>query len=545
MQKLEFTNGNGVSIDLTDHVNFGVTKWSGLSEVGVEVQTQQVPFADGNVYLDNLLSQREINVTVAIQDNGDLERRYELQRRLIECLNPKLGEGVLTYTNDYLSKQIKALPQVPVFPNKNSNESGTLKGSVTFTCCNPYWEDKKESIIPVGKGVTTITNSGDVPSSVKLDIFTSSAENLKITNLKNNKVLQFSETLTKDVNINTELGGKRVTSQQLKWKAKNINSLCSVIYCDDLGLLVAVGINGTILTSSDSLEWEQRNVGISITLNSICYSSDLNLFITVGANGVILTSSDGETWTSQTSGISNNLYSICYSSDLNLFITVGANGVILTSSDGETWTSQTSGITRNLNSICYSSELNLFVVVGDNGVILASSDGINWTSQSIGIINDLNSICYNSDLNLFVVVGFNGTILTSSNGINWTSQTSSITNVLRSTCYSSDLGLFIAVGNSGTILTSSDGINWTSQSSVSAYDLWGCCFSSDLTKFVIVGTVGIIINSYFSEAENLISELTPNSDMTFSLEVGENQIIISAKGRLNGRISYRNKYIGV
>ena len=46
MQKLEFTNGNGVSIDLTDHVNFGVTKWSGLSEVGVEVQTQQVPFAD-------------------------------------------------------------------------------------------------------------------------------------------------------------------------------------------------------------------------------------------------------------------------------------------------------------------------------------------------------------------------------------------------------------------------------------------------------------------------------------------------------------------
>ena len=89
MQKLEFTNGNRVSINLTDHINFGITKWSGLSEVGVEVQTQQVPFADGNVYLDNLLSQREISVTVAIQDNGDLKRRYELQRKLIECLNPK------------------------------------------------------------------------------------------------------------------------------------------------------------------------------------------------------------------------------------------------------------------------------------------------------------------------------------------------------------------------------------------------------------------------------------------------------------------------
>ena len=340
MQKLEFTNGNGVNINLTDHINFGITKWSGLSEVGVEVQTQQVPFADGNVYLDNLLSQREISVTVAIQDNGDLERRYELQRKLIECLNPKLGEGVLVYTNDYLSKQIKALPQIPIFPNKNSNESGTLKGSVTFTCCNPFWEDKKETIIPVGKGVTTITNIGDVPSSVKLDIFTSSAENLKITNLKNNKVLQFNKTLTKDVNINTELGGKRVTSQQLKWKGEN---------------------------------------------------------------------------------------------------------------------------RENLQSICYSSELDLFVAVGYKGTILTSSDGINWTSQNSGATNILESICY----------------------------------------------------------------------------------SSDLIKFVIVGQSGIIINSYFSETENLISELTPNSDMTFNLEVGENQILISAKGRLNVRISFRNKYIGV
>jgi hypothetical protein len=116
-------------------------------------------------------------------------------------------------------------------------------------------------------------------------------------------------------------------------------------------------------------------------------------------------------------------------------------------------------------------------------------------------------------------------------------------------CYSTDLNLFVEVGVNG-IMASSDGVNWIdiTQSLGTIEILNGICYSSDLSKFVIVGgssNVGVFVNSYFSEVENLISELTPNSDMTFNLEVGENQILISAKGRLNGRISFRNKYIGV
>ena len=133
MQKLVFINGNGIQIDLTAG-NFGITNWAGLSNTGLNIQTQQVPFEDGGVFLDALMEQREIEVTVAIYDGNNLELRYQKKRELISALNPKLGEGTLIYTNDYLSRQIKAVPQIPLFENKNSNDAGTLKASVAFSC---------------------------------------------------------------------------------------------------------------------------------------------------------------------------------------------------------------------------------------------------------------------------------------------------------------------------------------------------------------------------------------------------------------------------
>ena len=155
MQKLVFTNGGGQTIDLTSG-NFGITNWEGLSGVGLNIQVQQVPFQDGGVFLDALMEQREISVTVAIQDNNDLSARYERKRQLISVLNPKLGEGVLVYTNDYLSRQIKAVPQLPIFENKNSNDSGTLKASVTFSCCSPYWEDTEDTVVELELGENKI-----------------------------------------------------------------------------------------------------------------------------------------------------------------------------------------------------------------------------------------------------------------------------------------------------------------------------------------------------------------------------------------------------
>ena len=132
MQKLIWQNSKGEEINLTSG-HYGITNWQGFSEVSSNVQSQTVPFQDGSVYLDALLDERELSVTLAIQDNNDLELRYQLRRELIHALNPKLGEGYLIYSNDFISKRIKCVANVPVFENHNSNDTGTPKASLTWT----------------------------------------------------------------------------------------------------------------------------------------------------------------------------------------------------------------------------------------------------------------------------------------------------------------------------------------------------------------------------------------------------------------------------
>ena len=144
MQKLVWQNSNGDVIDLTSG-NYNITNWEGFSNADLNIQSQQVPFQDGGVFLDALIEQRELSVTLAMQDNGNLEERYRMRRELIHALNPKLGEGYLIYTNDFISKRIKCVAQIPLFPTHNSNDSGTPKASLAWTACEPYWEDLEET----------------------------------------------------------------------------------------------------------------------------------------------------------------------------------------------------------------------------------------------------------------------------------------------------------------------------------------------------------------------------------------------------------------
>ena len=83
------------------------------------------------------------------------------------------------------------------------------------------------------------------------------------------------------------------------------------------------------------------------------------LFVAVGDNGTIITSSDGTTWTSRTSGTTEKLRGGAYGK--STLVVVGRSGTILTSSDGSTWTSRTSGTSNKLKGITYGN--STFVAV--------------------------------------------------------------------------------------------------------------------------------------------------------------------------------------
>lgn len=552
MQKLVFINGAGTQIDLTAD-NFGITNWAGLSNTGLNIQTQQVPFEDGGVFLDALMEQREIELTVAIYDGNNLELRYQKKRELISALNPKLGEGTLIYTNNYLSRQIKAVPQIPIFENKNSNDAGTLKASVVFSCPSPYWEDVEEKFVNFSLGeVVSVDNQGDVPTSITARFFTQDATNPTIENMTTQQKIEVDTELTKTLNINTNAGQKKVYTENVNlesigcygefrdicfsknksmWVAVTsdgaifysyngtdwdicefdtdiIANFQGITYSETLGIFVAVGAyvsnaNCKLASSLDGVHWINRG-NYERGLNAVTFSKKLQIFVAVGEERIIV-SEDGVEWVEKARPV-YTFYSIVYSETLEMFVAVGERA-FFSSADGESWnniiTSDMSG--TDFNSVIFSERLGMFVSVGVKWidsvsyfVCVKSTDGVDWSVSTLTELGALYpmSIVYAEDIGLFVCVGRNYAILTSSNASDWTivENAGSTNEYYYTITYSKEQKKIISAGTSSKIIESTNGVNWDITQNVKG-NLNGVAYSKKLNLYIAVGNKGVILSS--------------------------------------------------
>lgn len=413
MQKLVFRNSAGNEIDLTSG-SFGIVNWAGLSNADLNIQTQQVPFEDGAVFLDALIEPREIEVTVAVYDGNDLGLRYQKKRELISALNPKLGEGVLIYTNDYLSKQIKAVPQLPIFENKNSNDAGTLKTTVVFSCPSPYWEDLEETEIdlPLGEYVT-VENEGDIPAQVEVDVSViSPTASYKISNETSEESITINGVQNENFKINTNIGNKGIyenVASQIALKdgnyIKNVITINGIIY----------GIRRqSIVKSTDGLDFtEVYNTGFGIEFVELKYFESKHLFVATLTYAKIAISSDGENWQeidlSEKIALdySKTIYSVVYSPDLDLFVITSELNRLIRTKDFITFELDADLQSYNLSKSVWFN--NKFILGGDNSIIKTSADGVTWATitnpvSNTGIIiesfyineNTLYALCNNS-----------------------------------------------------------------------------------------------------------------------------------------------------
>lgn len=580
MQKIRFVNGNGVEIDLTSG-NYGITAISGLSNANLNLQTQQVPNNDGSVYIDSLLDDRTIDMTVSLNDENDLEKRYQLRRELISALNPKLGEGYLYYKNDFLERRIKVIPNPPVIKNKNSNEKGTVKASVSFTACGVYWEDVEETVVELKSGIhKNIVNAGDVPCGVKVDI----------QNVNNNFIFKINDTFVNvsDINsypfvsLNSNKGEKSLIGKKLNFHPicniegvfdisysskrdefyiatssnlfltkdlkhfETLNKIssysCVTYYCDELDRLFL--FEGSQLRYSDDnglnfteIPWEYTQV------SSMVYGN--GKLVAVGTDYSIYVSSDnGLTWTRVQTGI-NYLYDkIIYKN--GLFIAEGGfgrtSGIISVSSDGINWS--TSYYNRALWDIDFSDDLQLFVAVGNDGYTVYSSDGINWTVNWLTDTEDMMCVKYIPWLNSFVASGIKNYF--SSDGINWEEKGEGITSISGDSCYISisDNGNILAFVKNQELKYSLNCEKYFYFNSLD-FSINDSIFSNKLNKFIIVGVKdglsgrisissdGINWEKTTSPGTNLLTNIIECGSYFFVVERTDSNITIYKSSDLN------------
>jgi len=221
------------------------------------------------------------------------------------------------------------------------------------------------------------------------------------------------------------------------------SNLSAVTYT---GQFVALGTDGSILTSSDGLTWALAANPVPGTgMNAIAFGPGLH--VAAGSGGNIFTSPDLITWTQATSNTVNDLYSVSF---LNGgFVATGANGTLVTSPDGVTWTVQVSNTASALRSAAFRALPARYVAVGDAGAIVTSADGVAWNLITPPpLAQNLSSVVFGSR---FVAVGQGGAVAFSDDGTNWTQASAGSANLTRVLFAPA---MYIAVGAAGANVVS-------------------------------------------------------------------------------------------
>lgn len=456
MQKLSFINSLGKKIDFTDGVNFGVIQWKGLSEVDTDLQTQTSPFQDGSVYLDSVLANRDLSFTVALNDGGNLKNRYQKKEFATSVLNPKLGEGILFYKNDFLEKRITVVPETPVFPTKNMNDPGTLHFDVSFIACDPYWQNIDDTVVRGDfNSEVPVNNPGDVPCNIIIEIpGGKNIKNPQIINATNGKKLKYEGTLTDYLEINTNYGKKSCMTERLNFNLSVGGDFTDITYGN--GMFVAVGAESNILTSSDGINWVSQSSNVFANFVSIAYGN--GMFVITGVNittleSFILSSPDGESWT-ETRYIEDGQFpSVTFFEKTNRFVAVCQNfsaetSFFLTSSDGINWAQTYSFIREIAPAGGFVTSAEKIIYFGTYlgkwdpqtgswsmepaSFILTSLDGLSWTEtyyDNTGFYFSSNAeIATNSTGKKYMALmskaheldpGYDYFILSSPDGENW------------------------------------------------------------------------------------------------------------------------------
>ena len=339
------------------------------------------------------------------------------------------------------------------------------------------------------------------------------------------------------------MSSKRVTG------INYIGQFNKIVYSKKMNKFLVIGINtGYVFTSSDGINWLQSTVLENRVLNCAIYVDEWEKFFVAGDSNNIFNSNDGINWNG---AIIPDTYSpvisMIYSKKQNKLI-ASNYGNIYASSNGINWEILSQ---QFIAVLAYSEKLNLYIGFESGSIFYysTSSDGINWETYEFNLSNSFNitNAIFAEELGLFIVL-CQGGVLTSPDGINWEEHT--LENVILSdVIYSEELCMLIACGThnkKGCIAVSYDGKTWNVEDLQTDSGLMSISENTKNINFCIVGTEAKILNSIKVEGENIINDLSNDSDLSLSLESGENELLLTCEeGNVNGVISYRQKYIGV
>lgn len=286
-----------------------------------------------------------------------------------------------------------------------------------------------------------------------------------------------------------------------------VETLYNVAYLNSL--YIAVGTNGTIVTSADAITWTVRSTPSEVSSRRlIAVAASGSTFVAIAITGEVITSTNGTSWTYATTLSSFELFGICY--DGNSFVIVAYNTTVFTSTDGASWTTHASN-----PELAWAGAFSQFadcrafgtraMAYGYGTLAYSDDHGVTWTNvlQGYNRTPRINQM-WQGDTQLLALGTFFGdyelpiastdngstwdiidldrpfaqfaageaqfayakyyymrdrALICSSDGVTWNSTGWCFTDDIKHVCY--DGSTYVAVGDNGLILSSIDGTTWT------------------------------------------------------------------------------------
>lgn len=158
------------------------------------------------------------------------------------------------------------------------------------------------------------------------------------------------------------------SSDGLGWSTHTVPStvtypnLEDVAWSDTLGLYATVGLDGTIYTSPDLQNWTEYTTIAPHGLRTIIWAG--GQFVAAGDLGTVMTSSNGVDWVDR-SGSFSTIYDLTYAA--GRYYAISTQGKVYSSSDGRTWGEETSDNSIALNALATNG--TRVIALGGQGVI--------------------------------------------------------------------------------------------------------------------------------------------------------------------------------
>lgn len=250
---------------------------------------------------------------------------------------------------------------------------------------------------------------------------------------------------------------------------------------------IAVGTLGTVVTSTDGIDWTPRATPSRNHLYGIAWSGQLA--VAVGEKGTILSSADGNDWTSRGPGPDVDLREVLWNG--KQFLAVGVGDSIFTSLDGAQWALRTRGLGGTLNSVVWTG--TYYLGMGHSQYIQTSADGITWSSRNGQASINYSGVAWSGTT--FVAVGRDlrkeYEVYTSDDGLAWTRRRldSLIVRPMTSVVWTGKE--FIAIDQERGTYRSDDGVKWT-RGPILEGDTWLTSLAWTGSQLVAVGTSGTL-----------------------------------------------------